>query len=61
MSSLGEAYELLSAEFGETVSVCRAIFYYGNALLEMARLEAGVLGNGLDGGGFYSSFCGIVK
>ena len=40
MSSLGEAYELLSAEFEETVSVCRAIFYYGNALLEMARLEA---------------------
>ena len=44
MSSLGEAYELLSAEFGETVSVCRAIFYYGNALLEMARLEFWVMG-----------------
>ena len=32
------------AEFGE----------FGKALLEMARLEAGVLGNGLDGGAFYS-------
>ena len=43
VSSLGEACELPSA-----------YFYYGKALLEMARLEVGVLGNGLDGGSFYS-------
>lgn len=52
VSSLGEACELLSAEFGETAPECaEAYFYYGKALLENARLEAGVLGNGLDGDG----------
>ena len=51
VSSLGEACELLSAVFGETGPECaEAYFYYGKALLEMARLEAGVLGNGMDGG-----------
>jgi len=49
VTSLGEACELLSAEFGETAPECaEAYFNYGKALLEMARLEAGVLGNGLD-------------
>ena len=51
VTSLGEACELLSAEFGETAPECaEAYFNYGKALLEMARLEAGVLGNGLDAG-----------
>merc|ERR1712106_294655 len=52
VSSLGEACELLSAVFGETGPECaEAYFYYGKALLEMVRLEAGVLGNGMDGDG----------
>ena len=42
----GEACELLVQEFGDKASECaEAYFYYGKALLEAARLEAGVLGN----------------
>lgn len=50
VTSLGEACELLSAQFGETgVECAEAYFYYGKALLELARLESGVFGNALDG------------
>lgn len=46
VESLGEACELLAQEFGDKASECaEAYFYYGKALLEAARLEAGVLGN----------------
>jgi len=52
VASLGEACELLSAEYGEQAPECaEAYFYYGKSLLEMARLESGVLGNALDGDG----------
>merc|ERR1711953_1301012 len=49
VTSLGEACELLAEEFGDKAPECaEAYFYYGKALLEMFRLEAGVLGN-IDG------------
>merc|ERR1711936_621335 len=42
--------ELLSAAFGETgKEYAESYYYYGKALLEMSRLESGVLGNALDG------------
>merc|ERR1712055_30586 len=47
---LAKACELLSAQFGETAKECaESYFYYGKALLELSRLESGVLGNALDG------------
>jgi len=50
VSSLGLACELFSVQFGETAPECSEVyFYYGKALLELARLESGVLGNALDG------------
>merc|ERR1711953_528457 len=49
VTSLGEACELLAEEFGDKAPECaEAYFYYGKSLLEMFRLEAGVLGN-IDG------------
>ena len=50
VSALAEACELLSHQFGKTAVECaEAYFYYGKALLELSRLEAGVLGNALKG------------
>jgi len=52
VTTLGEACELHSNVFGETAAEMGEVyFYYGKALLEMARLESGVLGNALDGDG----------
>jgi len=50
VTSLAMACELLSAEYGETAYECAdAYYYYGKALLEMARAESCVFGNALDG------------
>jgi len=50
VTSFAMACEMLSNQFGETSLECAdAYFHYGKALLEMARLESGVLGNALEG------------
>jgi len=50
VNSLQEACRMLAEQHGETAAECGdAYFYYGRALLEMARVESGVLGNALDG------------
>ena len=48
---LSEACEMLGKLYGETApETGDAYFYYGKALLELGRLEAGVIDNVLDGG-----------
>jgi len=50
VEALREACELFTKVYGETAPECaEAYFFYGKSLLEMARLENGVLGNALDG------------
>merc|ERR1712183_1262988 len=50
VSCLARCCELLSAQFGETVKECAEnYFYYGKSLLELSRMESGVLGNALEG------------
>jgi len=50
VSSLAQACELFTGHFGETAKECaESYFYYGKALLELSRLESGVLGNALEG------------
>jgi len=50
VSTLALACDVLSKQFGETDHECaEAYLYYGKALLEMSRLESGVLGNALEG------------
>jgi len=50
VENLAEACEMLGKLYGETAQECgEAYFYYGKALLELGRLEAGVIDNVLDG------------
>ncbi|XP_040580178.1 protein HGV2 isoform X2 [Lepeophtheirus salmonis] len=49
-TALEEACKLLGQQFGETGRECgEAYFYYGKALLELARMESGVIDNAFDG------------
>jgi len=50
VSTLALACELLAKQFGDTnVECAEAYYFYGKALLELSRLESGVLGNALNG------------
>jgi len=50
VSDFASACQHLTKVYGETSVECgEAYYYYGKALLELSRLESGVLGNALDG------------
>ena len=50
VTKLAQASELLSKTFGETgPETAETYFYYGKSLLELSRMESGVLGNALEG------------
>jgi len=50
VASLAQACQLLGDHYGETAPECgEPYYYYGRALLDLARMEAGVIDNVLDG------------
>merc|ERR1719300_428538 len=50
VSNCSKACEIMARHKGEMADECaEAYFYYGKALLELSRVESGVLGNALDG------------
>jgi len=50
VNNIGEACKVYTTKFGEFDSNCAELyFYYGRALLELARVENTVLGNALNG------------
>lgn len=50
VNNIGEACKTYSAKFGELDPQCAEVYYfYGRALLELARVENTVLGNALNG------------
>ena len=60
VASLALACELLGTHYGEMAFECgESYYYYGRALLELARLEAGVIEN-LDGdAGLFLFHCNV--
>merc|ERR1712127_845313 len=49
-NNIGDACKIYSSKFGEMDSQCAEVyFFYGRALLELARVENTVLGNALNG------------
>merc|ERR1712025_493955 len=50
VANCSKACEIMVKHKGEMAAECaEAYFYYGKALLELSRVESGVLGNALDG------------
>jgi len=51
IAALAESSELLGEHYGESADECaESYYYYGMALLEMARLDPDVLGDAVEGG-----------
>ena len=52
VAALADACQFLGEEYGEGAVECgEAYFFYGKALLELARMESGVIDNIDEGGG----------
>ncbi|OWK04332.1 hypothetical protein Celaphus_00016293 [Cervus elaphus hippelaphus] len=49
VNAFQEAASLLGKKYGETANECGEAFFNGKSLLELARMENGVLGNALEG------------
>ena len=50
VSNCSKACEIMAKQKGEMATeMAEAYFYYGKSLLELSRVESGVLGNALDG------------
>lgn len=50
VNNIGDACNIYTSKFGEFDSQCAEVYYfYGRALLELARVESTVLGNALNG------------
>lgn len=51
VNNIGDACNIYTSKFGEFDAQCAEVYYfYGRALLELARVESTVLGNALNGG-----------
>ena len=51
IAALAESSQLLGEHYGEFADECaESYYYYGSALLEMARLDPDVLGDAVEGG-----------
>ena len=62
VASLAQACQLLGDHYGETAPECgEPYYYYGRALLDLARMEAGVIDNVLDGGKPFSLVFSVLN
>ena len=62
--ALAESSQLLGKTYGELADECaESYYYYGTALLEMARLDPDVLGDAVEGGKliYYSKLVNLIS
>lgn len=51
IAALAESTQILAEQYGEQADECaESYYYYGMALLEMARTDSDVLGDAVEGG-----------